>query len=69
MPKIYFLNGTNANLYGLDTMGAYGTESYPQIKERCEKHAKSAGIDLDFARLHQQFTGNHARPREWGCGR
>ena len=48
MPKIYFLNGPNANLYGLDTMGAYGTESYPQIKARCEKHAKAIGIDLDF---------------------
>jgi len=43
-----FLNGPNANLYGLDAKGTYGTESYPQIKERCEKHAKAAGIDLDF---------------------
>lgn len=48
MPKIYFLNGPNANLYGLDAKGTYGTESFPQIKARCEKHAKGIGIDLDF---------------------
>lgn len=48
MPKVYFLNGPNANLYGLDAKGTYGTESFPQIKARCEKHAKSIGIDLDF---------------------
>ena len=54
MPKVYFLNGPNANLYGLDTMGAYGTESYPQIKERCEKHAKGLGVALDFRQSNHE---------------
>ncbi len=54
VPKIYFLNGPNANLYGLDAKGTYGTESYPQIKERCEKHAKSVGIELDFRQSNQE---------------
>lgn len=54
MPKIYFLNGPNANLYGLDAKGTYGTESYPQIRQRCEKHAKGIGIDLDFRQSNQE---------------
>lgn len=54
MPKVYFLNGPNANLYGLDTMGAYGTESYPQIKARCLEHAKGLGIALDFRQSNHE---------------
>ena len=34
-PRILFLNGPNANLYGLDAKGTYGTESFPQIEARC----------------------------------
>jgi 3-dehydroquinate dehydratase II len=54
VPKVYFLNGPNANLYGLDAKGTYGTESFPQIKERCDKHAKSIGIDLDFRQSNSE---------------
>lgn len=54
MPKVYFLNGPNANLYGLNTKGTYGTESFPQIRERCEKHAKATGIDLDFRQSNSE---------------
>ena len=54
MPKVMFLNGPNANLYGQDTKGTYGTESYPQIKARCEKHARAAGIDLDFRQSNSE---------------
>ena len=54
MPTIYFLNGPNANLYGLDTIGTYGTESYPQIEQRCERHAKAIGIDLDFRQSNHE---------------
>ena len=39
-PRILFLNGPNANLYGLDAKGTYGTESFPQIKARCLTHAQ-----------------------------
>lgn len=54
MPKIFFLNGPNANLYGLDAKGTYGTESYPQIKERCETHARSLGLTLDFRQSNHE---------------
>ena len=54
VPKVFFLNGPNANLYGLDAKGTYGTESYPQIKQRSEQHAKSAGIDLDFRQSNSE---------------
>ncbi len=54
MPKVMFLNGPNANLYGLDSKGTYGTESYPQIKTRCETHAKAVGIDLDFRQSNSE---------------
>ena len=54
MPKIYFLNGPNANLYGLDAKGTYGTESFPQIKERCENTPRTIGIDLDFRQSNHE---------------
>lgn len=46
--RITFLNGPNANLYGLDAKGTYGAESFPQIEARCGKHAESLGVALDF---------------------
>lgn len=54
MSKVYFLNGPNANLYGLDAKGTYGTESYPQIKARSEQHAQEIGIDLDFRQSNHE---------------
>jgi 3-dehydroquinate dehydratase-2 len=47
-PRLLFLNGPNANLYGLDAKGTYGTESFPQIEARCRDHAQSLGAALDF---------------------
>jgi hypothetical protein len=32
-PTVYFLNGPNANLYGLDKSGTYGRESFVSIKK------------------------------------
>jgi 3-dehydroquinate dehydratase-2 len=52
--RITFLNGPNANLYGLDTKGTYGSESFPQIEERCRKHAKSLGVSLDFRQSNHE---------------
>ena len=46
--NIIFLNGPNANLYGLDAKGTYGTESFPQIEARCRKHAESLGVGARF---------------------
>ncbi len=53
-PRILFLNGPNANLYGLDAMGAYGAESYPQIEARCRGHAQSLGAALDFRQSNHE---------------
>ena len=51
---VYFLNGPNANLYGLDAKDVYGTESFPQIEARCRKHADSLGVALDFRQSNHE---------------
>ena len=53
-PRILFLNGPNANLYGLDAKGTYGTESFPQIAARCSSHAQSLGASLDFRQSNHE---------------
>ncbi|HXU54189.1 MAG TPA: type II 3-dehydroquinate dehydratase [Casimicrobiaceae bacterium] len=45
---IWFLNGPNANLYGLDANDVYGRESFPALKVRCEARAASLGLSLNF---------------------
>jgi 3-dehydroquinate dehydratase-2 len=49
-----FLNGPNANLYGLDAKGTYGTESFPQIEARCRQHAQDLGAALDFRQSNSE---------------
>jgi 3-dehydroquinate dehydratase-2 len=51
---VYFLNGPNANLYGLDSKGTYGTESFPEIEARCRKHADELGVALDFRQSNHE---------------
>lgn len=51
---VFFLNGPNANLYGLDSQGVYGSESLPQIEARCRKHAEGLGIALDFRQSNHE---------------
>ncbi len=53
-PIVYFLNGPNANLYGLDRNGTYGRESFPVIKRRCEDHATSLGLTLEFRQSNHE---------------
>ncbi|MDQ8031045.1 type II 3-dehydroquinate dehydratase [Bordetella genomosp. 1] len=45
---IWFLNGPNANLYGLDANKTYGSESFPVLQARCEAKAASLGLGLKF---------------------
>jgi 3-dehydroquinate dehydratase II len=52
--RVFFLNGPNANLYGLDAKGTYGTESFPAIEARCRKHADAIGLDLDFRQSNHE---------------
>jgi 3-dehydroquinate dehydratase II len=51
---VYFLNGPNANLYGLDRSGAYGRDSFVAIQKRCEDHAASLGLALDFRQSNHE---------------
>jgi 3-dehydroquinate dehydratase-2 len=51
---VYFLNGPNANLYGLDAKGVYGTESFPEIEARCRSHADGLGVALEFRQSNHE---------------
>lgn len=51
---IYFLNGPGTNLYGLDPSGVYGAESFPQIEARCQRHAETLGVILDFRQSNHE---------------
>jgi len=46
--KLLFLNGPNANLYGLEPSGTYGRETFPDIAARCHAKAGALGVELDF---------------------
>ena len=52
--RILFVNGPNANLYGLDSKGTYGSDSFPQIEARCRRHADSLGAQLDFRQSNHE---------------
>lgn len=45
---IWFLNGPNANLYGLDANQTYGQDSFPTLKARCEAKAAALRLTLNF---------------------
>ncbi|WP_342308067.1 type II 3-dehydroquinate dehydratase [Pseudomonas fluorescens] len=51
---VYFLNGPNANLYGLDSNGTYGNESFASIEARCQRHAAELGLSLDFRQSNHE---------------
>lgn len=52
---IWFLNGPNANLYGLDANNVYGTDSFPTLQKRCEAKAKTLQVNLRF--LQSNYEG------------
>lgn len=54
MKKIMFLNGPNANLYGLDPSGTYGADSYPAIEAACIAKADALGLALDFRQSNHE---------------
>lgn len=45
---IWFLNGPNANLYGLDANQVYGQDSFPTLAARCQAKAGALGLTLNF---------------------
>ncbi len=51
---VFFLNGPNANLYGLDKAGTYGSESFASIQARCQDLAATLGLTLDFRQSNHE---------------
>lgn len=45
---VFFLNGPNANLYGLTDQGTYGSDTYEILQARCEEQARRLSIALSF---------------------
>lgn len=52
---IWFLNGPNANLYGLDANKTYGSDSFPVLQSRCEQKAAAENAELRF--LQSNYEG------------
>ena len=52
--RVFFLNGPNANLYGLDKHGTYGSESFASIEARCQDLAATLGLNLDFRQSNHE---------------
>ncbi|AHF77248.1 Dehydroquinase class II [Sodalis praecaptivus] len=52
--QIFFLNGPNANLYGMDKGGTYGRESFASIGERCQRRAQALGVELQFRQSNHE---------------
>lgn len=52
--QIYFLNGPNANLYGMDKSGTYGSESFASIGERCQRRADAHNVTLQFLQSNHE---------------
>ncbi|NWA66699.1 type II 3-dehydroquinate dehydratase [Pseudomonas reactans] len=52
--RVFFLNGPNANLYGLDKAGTYGSESFASIEARCQDLAATLGLTLDFRQSNHE---------------
>jgi 3-dehydroquinate dehydratase-2 len=51
---VFFLNGPNANLYGLTDQGTYGSDTYDTLKSRCEAEAARLSIDLAFRQSNSE---------------
>ncbi|MBC2379828.1 3-dehydroquinate dehydratase [Pseudomonas sp. WS 5106] len=52
--RVFFLNGPNANLYGLDKLGTYGSESFACIEARCQDLAATLGLSLAFRQSNHE---------------
>lgn len=52
--RVFFLNGPNANLYGLDKLGTYGSESFASFEARCQDLAATLGLSLAFRQSNHE---------------
>jgi 3-dehydroquinate dehydratase-2 len=51
---VHFLNGPNANLYGLTDQGTYGSDTFETLQSRCEAEAKRLDIALTFRQSNSE---------------
>jgi len=51
---VYFLNGPNANLYGLTDKGTYGSDTFESLQARCEAEARRLAIALTFRQSNSE---------------
>lgn len=54
MPTADFLNGPNANLYGLDAAGPYGRDTLETLGARCIEAASRHGLALRFRQTNHE---------------
>ncbi len=47
--NIIVINGPNLNLLGEREQSQYGSITYKDLKNKCIKHSKDIGINIDFA--------------------
>ena len=47
--KIIIINGPNLNLLGEREQSQYGTITFHELKDNCQKKSKELGMDIDFA--------------------
>ena len=47
--NIIVINGPNLNLLGEREQSQYGSINYEDLKNKCQKHSKDLGINVDFA--------------------
>jgi len=68
MKSVIFLNGPNANLYGLNQTGTYGSDSFPQIEAACMARAEELGLRLDFRQSnHEGLLIDWIQEAQLGC--
>lgn len=48
MLRVLFLNGPNANLYGLHARDLYGGDTYERLRERCVAAGRDCALAVDF---------------------
>lgn len=51
---VYFLNGPNANLYGLTDTGTYGKDTFETLESRCMREAKTLSLALAFRQSNSE---------------
>jgi 3-dehydroquinate dehydratase-2 len=51
---VYFLNGPNANLYGLTDKGTYGSDTFETLRSRCAAEADRSALGLDFRQTNTE---------------